>query len=48
MDYCHHDPSFWAENLNYMGGNGRCGTCLYNPHRTWKESYCDYPNEHKQ
>ena len=47
MDYCHRDPSAWAENPNYMGGDGRCGTCLYNPHRAWKESSCDYPNEHR-
>lgn len=46
FDKCHYNPSRWDEPINFYGGKGECGGCVYNPHREWMESTCDYPNRY--
>lgn len=49
-DYCKCNPSHFSEfsgqfSLPYE--MQQCKLCVYNPHRDWEYSTCDYPNSHK-
>lgn len=43
QDKCHFSPSKFGRA---SGNNPVCGNCIYNPHRSWADSSCDYPNYH--
>ena len=45
-DYCHYVPSKWAladDMMMYVPDC--CGSCKYNPHRSWAQSSCEYNGE---